>query len=72
MEGKAWEILIEAVGASEEVLDQEKCTKLFVQSANKNVKFHSNRRKVSLFIAEIVMLRKEDTKVILYLLTSLI
>jgi len=40
---------------SKEILDLEKCTKQFVQTAVKTVKYLSNQRKDDQFIAEIVI-----------------
>jgi hypothetical protein len=49
-----WDLAIEAEAAvSEEILDPERCTKQFVLNVIKNVKYHSNLQKESLFIAEI-------------------
>jgi len=50
---------VDLTEALEETLaDREKCIKLSVLNADKNVKFHSNLQKESQFIAEIVIIRK--------------
>ena len=46
---------------SEEILDHEKCIKQLALSAEKNAKFLSSQQKVSQFIAENVIRRKEDS-----------
>jgi hypothetical protein len=40
---------------------REKCTKPFVLSAVKNVKFHSSQQKASPSFVESVLLKEEDT-----------
>jgi hypothetical protein len=56
------EILAKAVETSEAVLRKalvhEKCTKLLVLSANRNVKFLSNQHRANQFIAENVLTKR--------------
>ena len=54
-----WEISKGA--ASEEVLAQGKCIKQLVPNVVRNVKFLSNRKKASQFIAENVTLKEKDS-----------
>jgi len=46
---------------SEEIPGLEKCIRLFVPSAAKNVKFLSSRQKASQFTAENAMQKRKDT-----------
>ena len=48
------------VKVSGTILDHEKCTKQLVLNVNKNVKFHSNLQKASLFIVENALEKEED------------
>jgi len=50
----------EEAAVSEEILDLEKCIKLFVLSVARNVKFLLSLQKESLFFARIALERKED------------
>ena len=43
----------------EEILGQEKCTKLFVLNAGRNAKFHSNQLKANLFTAGNVLEKRK-------------
>ena len=38
----------------------ERCTKLFAQNADRNAKFRSSQQKVSLYIVESVLLKKDQ------------
>ncbi len=44
-------------------MEKEKCIKQHVQNASKNVKFHLNLQKASLFIVGIVLEKKEDISI---------
>jgi len=46
----------------EQISVREKCTKQPVLTVVRNVKFHLSHKKVSQFIAEIVMLKRRSTK----------
>jgi hypothetical protein len=45
------------------MVDQEKCTMLFVLNVDKNVKFHSNLTKADLYTAENATGRKDPPEV---------
>ena len=44
--------------------DHEKCTKQFAQNVERNVKFHSNQQRASLFFAGNALQRKEGIRIL--------
>ena len=57
------ETMIEAADLGA-ISGHEKCTKQFAQNAERNVKFHSNQQRASLFFAGNALQRREGTRIL--------